>query len=108
MIYELRTYIPHPGKMEALLARFRDHTRALFEKHGAGNVGYWTNTAAGPDGELWYMLAFKDDEQRQRAIAAFSSDPAWHKLRADTERDGPLIRDYTIRVLEPADFSAIR
>lgn len=40
-VYELRTYITNEGKLEALLARFRDHTCRLFEKHGIQNIGYW-------------------------------------------------------------------
>ena len=34
MLYELRTYYAVPGKGENVLARFRDHTTALFEKNG--------------------------------------------------------------------------
>ena len=41
-VYELRTYYAAPGKLDALNARFRDHTWKLFEKHGMTNVGYWT------------------------------------------------------------------
>jgi hypothetical protein len=40
--YEMRTYYAEPGKLEALNARFRDHTCKLFEKHGITNVGYWS------------------------------------------------------------------
>ena len=47
MIYELRSYYAHPGKMGALQKRFRDHTCKLFEKHGITNVGYWTNAIGG-------------------------------------------------------------
>ena len=32
--YELRTYVAAPGKMEDLHNRFRNHTMALFAKHG--------------------------------------------------------------------------
>ena len=39
--YELRIYTANKGKMEALNARFRNHTCKLFEKHGLTNVGYW-------------------------------------------------------------------
>ena len=39
-VYELRTYYAAPGKLDALNARFRDHTCKLFEKHGMTNVGY--------------------------------------------------------------------
>jgi hypothetical protein len=35
--FELRTYYAAPGKLEALNARFRDHTCALFKKHGMEN-----------------------------------------------------------------------
>ena len=40
-VYEMRTYHAAPGKLEALHARFRDHTLKLFEKHGITSVGYW-------------------------------------------------------------------
>ena len=40
-VFEIRTYYANEGKLDALLARFRDHTVALFEKHGMTNVGYW-------------------------------------------------------------------
>ena len=33
-VFELRTYYASPGKLDALHARFRDHTCKLFEKHG--------------------------------------------------------------------------
>ncbi len=41
-VYELRVYHAAPGKLGELLARFRDHTAKLFEKHGVKNVAYWT------------------------------------------------------------------
>ena len=41
-VFELRVYHAAPGKLELLLARFRDHTAKLFEKHGMKNIAYWT------------------------------------------------------------------
>ena len=41
MLYELRTYYTPEGKLDALNARFRNHTLALFEKHGMKNIMYW-------------------------------------------------------------------
>lgn len=41
VVFELRTYTTHEGRLPALEARFRDHTMGLFEKHGMRNVGYW-------------------------------------------------------------------
>jgi hypothetical protein len=41
-VYELRVYTCDPGRLEALQARFRDHTIELFAKHGMTNVAYFT------------------------------------------------------------------
>ena len=41
-IFELREYKANPGKLDALNARFRDHTCKLFKKHGVEIVGFWT------------------------------------------------------------------
>ena len=41
-VFELRTYTTPEGKLPNLEARFRDHTMAIFEKHGITNVAYWT------------------------------------------------------------------
>ena len=40
--FEMRTYIAAPGKLDALNARFRDHTNKLFVKHDMELIGYWT------------------------------------------------------------------
>jgi hypothetical protein len=40
-VYELRMYHPYEGKTEALQARFRDHTDALFKKHNMKSIAYW-------------------------------------------------------------------
>ena len=40
-VYELRTYTAPPGKLDALEARFRDHTEAIFKRHGLTAIGYW-------------------------------------------------------------------
>src|ERR1700680_5278043 len=41
-VYELRVYHVMPGKLDALLARFRDHTMKIFDRHGMKSVVYWT------------------------------------------------------------------
>lgn len=108
MIYELRTYHAMPGKLPALQARFRDHTTALFEKHGMKNVGYWTNVIGGSSDEMIYMLAFEDLGHRERAWAAFQADPEWQRLRAESERDGTLNHRFENQILAPTDFSPLK
>jgi hypothetical protein len=108
MIHELRIYTAHPGKMGPLIARFRDHTTALFEKHGIVNVGYWTNSIGGRSDELLYILGYEDLAQRDRAWAAFQADPDWQKARAESEKDGPLVHHIENRILSPTKFSPVR
>ncbi len=64
--FELRTYTAAEGKLEALHARFRDHTNALFVKHGVTLIGFWT-PADEPRSKntLIYILAYPDRESRK-------------------------------------------
>ena len=108
MIYELRIYTTHPGKMAALQARFRDHTCAIFERHGIKNVGYWVNTIGGRNDELWYMVSYEDLAARQKAWASFQADPEWQRVRAESEKDGPLVHHLENRMMTPTDFSPLK
>jgi hypothetical protein len=108
MIHELRIYTAHTGKMAPLIARFRNHTTKLFEKHGITNVGYWTNSIGGRSDELWYMLAFEDLGHRERAWKAFAADPEWQAARSESEKDGPLVHHIENRIMIPTDFSPIK
>lgn len=107
MIYELRIYTANPGKMGALLARFRDHTCDLFEKHEIKNVGYWLNAIGGRSDELWYILGYEDLAQRDEAWAAFAADPDWQEARRESEKDGALVHHVENRILNPTDFSPL-
>ncbi len=40
-VFELREYTASAGNLAALDSRFRDHTVALFKKHGMENLAYW-------------------------------------------------------------------
>ena len=78
--FELRTYTVREGSsIDLLHSRFREHTTALFKKHGMTIVGYWQPVAK-PD-TLIYLLAYKDGAARDAAWAAFGADPEWVKTR---------------------------
>lgn len=108
MIFEMRSYFPHPGKMAALQKRFREHTLTLFEKHGMTNVGYWTNMIGGRSDELIYILGFRDLAHRDAAFAAFANDPEWRAVVVESEKDGPLVHHIENRILRPTDFSPLK
>jgi hypothetical protein len=107
VLYELRIYTAMPGKLPALSARFRDHTCALFEKHGIKNIGYWTNSVGGRNDELWYIVAFENMGQREQAWASFAADPEWKKAREESEKDGPLLHHLENRFLSPTSYSPL-
>ena len=90
-VYELRTYTAPEGKLEALEARFKNHTMKLFEKHGMKNVIYWTPTdPAKSKNTLVYLLWHKSEEAAKASFDAFRKDPEWVKAKAESEKDGPL------------------
>src|SRR5207237_9926609 len=72
-VYELRTYTAAPGKLDALNARFRDHTLKLFEKHGMTNVAYWV-PIENTENQLIYLLSFAAKEARDATSRAFAAD----------------------------------
>ncbi len=101
MIYEIRIYEAAPGMADAMRARFRDVVvPRFFPKHGISLEGAWV--APEEDGRLTYMTKFADEASRTAAWASFGADEEWRKLKADSERDGPLLSSQTVSVLRPA------
>lgn len=108
MIYEYRVYETLPGKLPDLNARFRDHTLKLFEKHGIKNIGYWTAAVGDYSDRLIYILGFESVEQREHAWAAFQTDPAWQRARAESEENGLLVSRVFNSLLKPTDYSPLQ
>ena len=110
-VYELRTYTTPPGKLDALNARFRNHTVRLFEKHGMTNIGYWTpQDAPLADNTLIYLLAHKDREAAKQSWDAFRKDPDWIKARTDSETQagGSLTTKVESVFLNATDYSKLK
>jgi hypothetical protein len=107
VIYELRSYEAVPGRMPALNVRFKNHTLGFFEKHGMKVVGFW-EAAIGTSNVLHYLLAFEDMAQRDRAWTAFQADEGWHKVRAETEQDGPIVARIRNEIWRPTSYSPMQ
>jgi hypothetical protein len=108
-LYELRVYHAQPGKLDALNARFREHTLELFEKHGMRNVAYWIEppTPESPDGKVIYVLAFPGREAREASWQAFGADPVWQEVHATSEAGGKLIARIDSTLMSLADYSPL-
>src|SRR5437016_4967766 len=91
-VFELRTYHCAPGKMEALKARFRDHTCKLFEKHHMTIIGFWNPTdVQRAQRKLIYLLAFPSQEAAAKSWKEFQADPEWKVVKEASEKNGNLV-----------------
>lgn len=102
--YEMRTYYAQEGKLDDLIARFRDHTCTLFERHGIENVGYWVpqdNT----ENKLVYIIAFPSRLDRESMWKAFQEDPDWKAAARASSKNGRLITKIESVWLETTDYS---
>jgi hypothetical protein len=105
-VFELRTYYAEPGKLDALHARFRDHTTRIFQKHGMTIVGYWMPREA-PD-RIVYILAYKSKEAAEAAWKAFREDPEWVKARTASEANGKLVTKVDSIYMDATDYSPVK
>jgi hypothetical protein len=108
-VFELRTYHAAPGKMDALNARFRDHTCELFKKHGMTIIGFWNpNDTKDADKTLIYLLAFPSRDAADQSWKAFMNDPDWTKAKEASEKEGKLVDKIERVFLNPTDYSPMR
>jgi NIPSNAP protein len=108
-VFELRTYTALPGKIDALHARFRDHTLKLFEKHGMTVAGFWKPAdEQQAKRQLVYLLAFPSLEAAAQIWNAFQADPEWKTVKAASEKDGPLVEKIDSVFLKPTDYSPLK
>ena len=77
-VYELRIYHVAPGKLDSLVARFRDYTDKLFAKHGMKRVAYWTALDEPvKSSTFFYILEHPSGEVAAANWKAFQDDPGW-------------------------------
>src|SRR5215831_16415310 len=108
-VYELRVYHVNEGKMEALIARFGDHTDAIFKRHNMKSIGYWRPEDAPYSQNLFvYILEHPSREEARKNWAAFQNDAEWKKVKADSETEGPLANHIDSYFMDPTSFSALK
>ena len=102
--YETRIYYCYPGKLDALIQRFTNHTTKIFEKHGMENVGYWV-PVNNEQNTLNYILAYPSKEARDASWKAFGADPEWKEVARKSEENGKIVEKVVSFFMETADFS---
>lgn len=108
-VYELRLYHVNPGKIDALRTRFRDHTDAIFKSHNMKSVGYWTPEDEPSSQNLFvYMLEHPSRVDAEKNWNAFRADPAWKKVKSESEAEGALVDHIDNYFMDPTSFSALK
>ncbi len=106
-VFELRTYTTNEGKLPNLLARFRDHTRRIFEKHGMENIGYWVPQDS--PNTLIYIIAHDSRDTATKNWENFIADPEWQEVSRASQVDGRILAAAPVAVfMEATDFSGLK
>lgn len=108
-VFEIRTYTTLDGRLDALHARFRDHTTKLFKKHGMTNIGYWTpQDAPLSQNTLIYVLAHASREAAKKSWDGFRNDPEWKKARDESEASGKIVSKVESVFMDATDYSPMK
>src|SRR2546429_7428419 len=102
--YELRIYYAAPGKLDALNARFRNHTMRIFEKHSMKTIGYGMPIDK-PDNKLISVLGQASRETADKAWKEFGADAEWQKVAKESEANGRLVTKVERRFMTATDYS---
>jgi hypothetical protein len=109
MIYELRVYRAIPGRLSDVVARFKNHTTGIWDRLGIQHVGFWTTMVGESEiGDLTYLLAWASLADRETRWAVFVKDAEWLRVKAETEKDGPIVANISNQLLTPTSFSKLQ
>ena len=99
------------GKLEAVKARFRDHTDAIFKHHNMKALGYWVPEDAPDSSNLFiYLLEHSNRQEAEKNWQAFIDDPAWKKAKEESEVNGVLVENKNVHryFMDPTTFSPMK
>jgi len=95
--------------MDALKARFHDHTDSIFKRHNMKSIGYWSPEDAPYSQNLFiYILEHPSRQEAEKNWAAFQADPEWQKVKKESEVNGPLVDHIDQYFMDPTSFSALQ
>lgn len=108
VIYEYRAYTCLPGRLPALLDRFRTTTLVLWEKHGIRQAGFWTVEVGESNQVLHYLLAWESLAEREEKWARFVADPDWISARVASETPDKIVASIRNEFWRPTEFSTVQ
>jgi len=105
-VYELRVYHTAPGKLPELLARFREHTVKIFDRHGMKSIAYWIPLdEPEKSNTLIYILHHPSREAATANWKSFQDDAEWKSVKEKSEANGKLVEKVDSTYMALTDFS---
>jgi len=112
-VFQLEIYHAVPGKVPALVERFRSASQ-LQAKHNLDVIGYWVPTDSAPDNmdpafanTFVYLVAHANQEDAKKDWDAFHSDPSFQEY-VKSERAEKLIEGVDSTFMRPTDYSVMK
>ena len=91
MIYELRHYVPTPGRESDILSRFENYTFDIFNELGFKVLDFWIETEGSR--HLWYVLEWQSVEELESKWNVFRTNSKWLEVKSKTEANGPIVEN---------------
>ncbi|SIO15087.1 NIPSNAP family protein [Algoriphagus halophilus] len=108
-VFQLRVYTCLDGKIDNLIARFKDHTQDLFARQGLKNYPYWiTSEKEGGQPKLVYLLGHEDKAKFEAAFQNFLKDPDWVAARDASEANGKIVEKVDATFFTTLPFSPMK
>lgn len=76
MLYDVRTYVCHPGRLKPHLSLYAEHGYEVQRRHLGEPVLYLV-TETGNMNEILHVWGYRDATDRAERRARLQADPAW-------------------------------
>lgn len=108
-VFEERIYHGTSTRNHAKInARFANHTIEIFGRHGITCVGFWNVEVGAQQPALYYLVRYDKLGDRDAQWGNFRADPEWQQVVAQTEAEGPIVRNIEAHILAPTPYSPLR
>ncbi len=108
-IFEVRMYTAGPGKLDAVINRFRNPEVGLFQKYGMKAVLYSTTLEPGAhENQFVYVLQHDSREAARASWAKFLADPAFRAASQASNVGGRAVVKVESFFVQPTDFSPLQ
>lgn len=90
MIFDIRTYTFHPGKMPVWIEIYQQYAWPLQQKYLGDCVGFYTTFEGGLN-RVVHIWRYESQADREARRAALVKDPAWSVFLEKSTQSGSLL-----------------